>query len=92
MAKNRAKKINLGLMQRNRRKKYEDHNLNEPDNPTNDIQTKTIETGTCNLINRPSGSCISLNKQKYLTFENLKDPLQFTEPFKFELLPHRTQC
>ena len=60
MAKNRAKKINLGLMQRNRRKKYEDHNLNQPDNPTNDIQTKTIETGTYNLINRPSGSCISL--------------------------------
>ena len=60
MAKNRAKKINLGLMQRNRRKKYGDHYLNQPDNPTNDIQTKTIETGTYNLINRPSGSCISL--------------------------------
>ena len=56
MAKNRAKKINLGLMQRNRRKKYEDHKLNQPDIPTNDIETKTIETGT----DRPSVSCISL--------------------------------
>ena len=67
MAKNRAKKINLGLMQRNRRKKYEDHNLNQPDNPTDDIQTKTIETGTYNLINRPRSD---LKKPNHFDFSS----------------------
>ena len=58
VAKNRAKKISLGLMQRNVKKKYKDHYPIKPDSPTNDIQTKTIETGTYNIIDRPNGSCI----------------------------------
>ena len=93
MAKNRAKKISLGLMQRNRRKKYGDHYLNQPDNPTNDIHTKTKETGTyIILLIEQVAAVFYLNKQRYLTFENLKDSLQFTEPFKFELQPRATQC
>ena len=47
----------------NRRKKYEDHKLNQPDNPTNDIQTKTIETGTYNLIE--DQAVFHLNKQRF---------------------------
>ena len=50
VAKNRAKKISLGLMQRNVKKKYKDHYPIKPDSPSNDIQTKTIETGTYNII------------------------------------------
>ena len=70
VAKNRAKKVSLGLMQRNVKKKYKDHYPIKPDSPINDIQTKTIETGTYTLIGRQSGSCILF---EYLFFANLKD-------------------
>ena len=36
----------------------EEDQLIQPDNPTNDIQTKAIETGIYNIMNRLSGSCL----------------------------------